>query len=222
MIPGLADILFSFYIGASQTRPSNLHVVQPSRGNDATIHDVTWHGYPFRFEIYYGLRITYSPPYHPWTRIALDYTHAKVYAESASVVPQDGIWHGSPLHDTAPMRERVQSFEITHGLNLLGINVMQQLTGPDATGLYVGGGPLLFFPHSENRVDGLPGGDGYEYGGLGFQALAGARGCIGARPLFSEVKYSHGTPSMTIAQGRARVRLDTIHELAGIDLRPCP
>jgi hypothetical protein len=76
-------------------------------------------------------------------------------------------------------------------------------------------------PHSENRVDGLAGGDGYEYGGAGFQVLAGVRGCAGRSPLFTEIKYSHGDPTVTIAQGHAQMRIDTIHELVGIEFRRC-
>jgi hypothetical protein len=221
MLPLLADITLSLYFGASQTRPSDLHVVQPARSNDATMRAVRWYGFPFRFEIYYGLRLTYTPPYHPWTRIALDYTHFKIYADGSQVTQQDGTWHGSRFTAAAPMQQRVQSFEMTHGLNMLGLSVLQQITGPAGAGMYAGGGPVIYLPHSENRVDGQAGGDGYEYGGSGFQVLAGVRGCLGTRPVFSELKYSRGTPAVTIAQGHAQTRVDAMHELAGTEFRGC-
>jgi hypothetical protein len=41
MLPFFGDIMLSFYIGASQTAPSDLRVVQQSRANDATVHSVT-------------------------------------------------------------------------------------------------------------------------------------------------------------------------------------
>lgn len=217
----LADIVLSFYLGASQTRPSDLHVVQQSRDNDATIHSVTWHGYSFRFEIYYGIRLTYIPPYHPWTRLTLDYTHFKVYAETDSAAVQDGIWHGQAFHEDVPMRERVQSIEITHGLNVLALNAIQQLSGPGGTGAYIGAGPVMFVPHAESRVDGQALTTGYEYGGSGFQILAGARGCAGAHPIFAEVKHTRGDPVVRIAEGKAQTVLDTIHELVGIDFHRC-
>lgn len=217
----LADIVLSFYLGGSQTRPSDLRVVQTARGNDATIHAVRWHGYPFRFEVYYGVRLTYTPPGHPWTRFALDYTHYKIYAETDNSAIQDGTWHGMPLTQNAPMRERVQSFEMTHGLNMLGISALQQLSGPPGSGIYAGGGPVVYLPHSESRVDGEPYGGRYEYAGSGFQALMGARGCAGNVPLFAEIKRDRGVPHVTIARGTAQTVVETVHELAGLDFRRC-
>lgn len=218
--PARADLAFSIYLGASQTRPSDLHVVQPERGNDATMRNAPWPGYSFRFEPYYGLRLSYAAPGHPWTRLALDYTHYKIYGRTEDVVAQVGTWHGAPLDEVAPMRKRVQSFEMTHGLNMLGLDVLQQVSGSQA-GFYVGGGPVIYVPHSENRVDGLPGGDRFDFGGFGFQAQAGARGCVGVRRLFAELKYNEGHPTVTIAQGNAQTSLQTVHELAGIDFGRC-
>jgi hypothetical protein len=220
-VPLLADITLSIYFGVSHTHASDLRVTQQARGNDATLHDVAWRDYPGRAPIYYGVRLTYSPPNHPWTRIAIDYTHLKIYAQTAEVVRQEGTWHGAPFSQLAPMQQRVQSFEITHGLNLLGIALLQNVSGPSQSGAYIGGGPVIYLPHSENRVDGVAGGDGYEYGGGGFEAVAGIRGCMGAEPLFAEAKFSHGTPYVSIAQGRARTRVDAVHVVAGIDVRRC-
>ena len=218
--PARSDIVFSIYLGASQTKPSDLRVVQDSRGNDATMHNVPWQGYPFRFEPYYGLRLTYNPPGHPWTRVAIDFTHYKIYGRTEDSVTQDGRWHGDALSDVGPMRERVQSFEMTHGLNMLGVSVLQNVT-PSIKGVYVGGGPVLYFPHSENRVDALPDGDRYNFGGFGFQLHAGARTCAGSRGIYGELKYNEGHPTVSIAQGYAQTTVQTIHELAGFDFGPC-
>lgn len=212
----LAAITLSLYFGASQTQASDLHVTQPARGNDATFHRVAWHGHALRAPIYYGVRLTYAPANHPQTQFALDYTHFKVYADTTQSVMQDGSWHGAAFAQTAPMQQRVQSFEITHGVNLLGIAVLQRVAGA-----YIGGGPVVYLPHSENRVDGVAGGDGYEYGGGGFEVVAGVRGCAGAEPLFSEVKYSHGAPKVSIAGGKAQTRIDALQEAAGIDFHRC-
>lgn len=219
-LPARADIALSFYLGASQTSPSDLHVKQPSRGNDATMHDVTWTGYPFRFEPYYGIRLGYNVPRHPWTRVVLDFTHYKIYGRTEFTAEQTGTWHGSPINTIAPILNSVQSFEITHGLNMLGVSVLQQLS-PSSNGVYVGGGPVIYVPHSENRVDGLVGGDRFNWGGFGFQAQAGVRGCLGDHRLFAEVKYNQGNPTVTIAQGQAQLKLRTVQELAGIEFGHC-
>jgi hypothetical protein len=224
MLPAsmLAAITLSFYFGASQTQPSDLHVTQTARGNDATFHRVAWHGYAFRAPMYYGVRLTYAPANHPQTQIALDYTHFKIYADTTQSVGQSGRWHGAAFTEAAALDQHVQSFEITHGVNLLGIAVLQRVSGSsEDAGAYVGGGPVIYLPHSENRVDGLPGGDGYRFGGGGFEVLGGIRGCINAQPFYAEVKYSHGVPSVPIAQGGAQTRVDAVHEIAGIDVRRC-
>jgi hypothetical protein len=217
----LAAITLSLYFGASQTQPSELHVVQSARGNDATFHRVAWHGYAFRAPIYYGVRLTYAPARNAQTQIALDYTHFKIYADTSQTVEQEGIWHGAAFTQTAPLDRRVQSFEITHGVNLLGIAVLQRVSGSGDAGAYIGGGPVIYLPHTENRVDGVAGGDGYRYGGGGFEVLGGIRGCIGPQPLYAEVKYSRGVPSVPVAQGNAQTRIDALHEIAGTDLRRC-
>jgi hypothetical protein len=222
VLPLLGDIVLSFYLGASQTAPSDLRVVQPARQNDATMHGVTWRGYPFRFEVYYGVRLTYTPPRYPFTSIALDFTHAKIYAETDAAVVQDGTWNGKALHDIAPMRERVQSFEMTHGMNMLGLSVLEQVAGKPGGGAYVGGGPVLYIPHTESRVDGAPLTSGYEYGGVGLQFAGGVRGCIGHRPLYSEMKYSRARPTVSIANGHAQTLVRTVHELAGMAFTRCP
>ena len=217
-----ADVSISFYFGASQTRPSDLHIVQSSLANDATMHQVPWPGYPFRFEPYYGLRLSYFAPGHPETRIALDFTHYKIYARTEDSVVQDGVWHGVPLQDDGPMRERVQSFELTHGLNMLGLSVLQQVSDSGSGGgVYVGGGPVLYVPHAESRVDGMAGGDRYSFGGFGFQTHVGVRGCAGAQPVFAEVKYNEGHPTVPIALGLAQTTLQTFHELVGTDFNRC-
>jgi hypothetical protein len=221
MLPALADIVLSFYIGASQTRPSPLHVVQPPRANDATMDRVTWYGYPFRFEIYYGIRLTYAPPNNPAMRFALDYTHMKVYADTDAVVTQTGTWHGTPLRASAPLRDRVQSIEMTHGLNMLGFSVLQRLAGSGSEAFYAGGGPVIFIPHTESRIDSAAFDSGYRYGGSGFQVLAGAQGCMRGHQVFAETKYANGAPIVRIAQGWAQTGLHAVHELAGVQFGHC-
>ena len=217
----LADIVLSFYLGGSQTRPSDLRVVQPARGNDATVHALRWYSYPLRFEVYYGIRLTYIPPGHPWTRVALDYTHYKIYADTSTNAVQDGTWHGAAFRQESPVRRRVQSFEMTHGLNMIGLSVLQQFWGSPGSGLYAGGGPVMYVPHAESRVDGQPFTGPYQYGGSGFQVQIGARGCAGSRPVFIELKRDRGAPKVSIAQGTAQTVVDTVHELGGVEFRGC-
>jgi hypothetical protein len=212
-------ITISLYIGASQTRPSDLHVTQPSLQNDATMHKVPWPGYPFRFEPYYGVRVSYAASRQSQTSIALDFTHYKIYARTEDIVAQDGTWHGGTIADHVAMSQRVQSIEMTHGLNMLGVSLMQRLS-VSQNGVYIGAGPVIYEPHTESRVDGHPF-SGYRFGGWGFQTHAGVRTCAGDQPLFAEIKYSQGHPVVPIAQGEATTTLQTVHELIGLDFNHC-
>lgn len=184
------------------------------------MHDVPWAAYPFRFEPYYGLRLSYNAPGQPETRIVFDFTHYKIYALTDQVVAQSGRWHGGPLQGASPMRESVQSFEVTDGLNVLGLSLLQSVSG-GTNGPYVGGGPVLYVPHSENRVDGIAGGDRYGFLTFGFQAQAGVRGCVSSHELFAEAKYNGRQLVMPIAQGTAQTTVRTTHELAGLGFGPC-
>ena len=217
----LGAITLTFYLGASQTLPSDFHVSQPAAGNELTVHKVPWQAFPFRFSPYYGVRLTYQPPGPARDAVVLDYTHFKVYADTDDLVRQTGTWHGTPLDETASMKNRVQSFEITHGANMIGLIFTERLAAGDEGG-YLGLGPSLMFPHSESRVDGKPGGNVLEFGGAGFQILGGAQQCVGVKRVRAELKYSNGPVTMTIADGRATTRLETVHELAGIDFGQCP
>lgn len=212
-----ARLAISIYLGGSQTAPSNLRVVQPSRGNDATLRRVPWLAYPFRFEPYYGIRLTWIPPGHAWARLALDYTHYKTYANTTNEVEQSGTWHGAPFQTTGPMNERVQSFEMTHGLNMAGLTIVHVFSAGD-NGVYAGIGPVIYVPHSENTVDGSRVNAHFNFGGFGFQVVGGASTCIGNSQVFVELKYNDGHPQVSIADGYAQTPVHTVHELAGVTL----
>ena len=216
----LAGVAISFYLGASQTARSDLRVVQSSRGNDATLHSAPWPGYPFRFEPYYGVRLTYTPPGHPSERVVLDYTHYKTYARTEDSVEQSGTWHGTAFQTTGPMNERVQSFEMTHGLNMIGVTYVHVFAA-GGNGVYAGVGPVMYVPHTESTVDGLRANARFDFAGLGFQTVGGVSTCVGNRQVFFELKYNSGHPQVSIADGYAQTTLHTIHELAGFTFGPC-
>lgn len=63
--------------------------------------------------------------------------------------------------------------------------------------------------------------DDARHGGVGFQYAGGLRGCIDRRPVYSEIKYSRGTPAVSITQGHADTVARTVHELAGMGFTRC-
>ena len=219
-IATVSAITLTFYLGASQAAPSDLRVRQSDAGNDAVMHEVPWQAFPFRFSPYYGIRLTYEPPGSSRLALMLDYTHFKVYAPTNDDVRQTGQWHGAPIDETAPMKSRVQSFEITHGANMLGLTATERFSAATG-GVYAGVGPVLMVPHSESRVDGKPGGNVLEFGGAGWQVAGGAQQCVGVKRVRAELKYSDSGARTTIADGYATTNLRTVHELAGFDFGHC-
>jgi hypothetical protein len=185
-------------IGLSFTRPSDLAIDQPASGNHAVFHNVRWAGQSFVSPLYYVVRIGKGD-------VALDFTHYKIVAETHESVPVSGTWHGAPVDETAPLGERVQNIDVSHGVNsfaLIGI-----AHDPYKRGLYVGFGPVFaFMPHSESTVDGQVGQWGYAYGGRGFEVLAGD----GFPAPSAEVKYDQGALHVGIAGGTASMNVSTI------------
>ena len=183
-------------IGLSFTRPSNLTIDQPSNGNHAVFHNVRWAGQSFTSPLYYVVRIGKGG-------VQLDYTHFKIVAEADERVPVSGTWRGLPVDETAPLGERVQHFEVTHGVNSFALLALAH--DPARRGAYVGVGPVIFVPHAESIVDGRRGDWGYGYGGRGFEVLAGA----GMPAPFADVKYIAGSIRVGIADGTAKTTLST-------------
>lgn len=85
------EVRLSIYFGASNTRASDLRIVQPSRGNDAVFRKVRWLGYSFRFSPYYGVRLSYFARDAARTGLSLDYTHYKVYGQTMDTLKQKGL-----------------------------------------------------------------------------------------------------------------------------------
>jgi hypothetical protein len=102
------------------------------------------------------------------------------------------------------MGNRVQHFEISHGVNSIGIIGLAH--DPNRRGLYIGAGPVIFLPHAENTVDGAVAEWGYRYGGNGFVAMVGD----GIPAPWAEVKYAAGNLNVGIANGTASTYLSTV------------
>jgi hypothetical protein len=183
-------------IGISFTRPSALTIDQPALKNHATFHNVRWAGQAFVSPLYYVVRIGKGD-------IALNFTHFKMIAEVDESIPVTGEWHGGPVDETAPMGDRVQHLEISHGVNSFGL--IGLFKDPYHRGLYFGGGPVIFMPHAESTVDGNVAQWGYANGGGGFEALAG----WGMPAPFADVNYLAGSVHVGVANGTASTNVST-------------
>jgi hypothetical protein len=200
-MPSSWSIAIAF--GLSFTQPSNLTIDQPANGNHAVFHNVRWAGQSLVPSPYYVVRFGKGD-------LQVDYTHYKIIAEAQERLPVDGTWHGQPVDETAPLADRVQYFEVSHGVNSVGLIVIAH--DPTRRGPYVGAGPVIFLPHAESTVDGQDIERDYAYGGRGFEVLAGA----GIPAPFADVKYTAGTLRVGVANGTAETRLST----AAISIAP--
>jgi hypothetical protein len=184
-------------VGLSFTRPSDLRIEQPGAGNRAVFHDVRWAGQSFVSPLYYVVRAGFGD-------VQVDFTHYKVIAETNERILVTGVWHGNSIDETAPLGERVQHFEVSHGVNALAVVAIAH--DPFRRGAYAGVGPLVFLPHVEGTVDGRPVRWGYGFGGTGFEMLAG----VGIPAPWAEAKYDEGSLRVGLEGGTASTRLSTL------------
>ncbi len=185
-------------IGLSFTKPSDVTIDMPGEKNHVTLRDVHWSGQPFVSPLYYVVRLGYGDA-------AIDFTHYKILAAVHKDVHEDGTWHSEPVDDDVPLDQRVQHFEVSHGVNSLGLVAIAH--DPSKRGLYIGGGPVIYLPHAETSVDGKDAQWGYAFGGSGFEVFGGD----GIPAPWAELKNDVGHITIKIADGTASLPLNTLH-----------
>jgi lipid A oxidase len=155
--PAHAEFQLQAYGGANSNLDSKVKTRQGAVNDSRTI---SWDGKSLSMPPYWGVRGTYwFDRQSPWG-IALDYTHAKAYA--------DLNFATDPTYS---------HLEFTDGINIYTVNAMyrfQNKTSP--WGFYVGGGPGISVPSVEVSLKAAPTQTTKEYqlGGFAAQVLAGA------------------------------------------------
>lgn len=149
-----AEMAISVYGGVQGATDSDVDVT----GVGAQEFDASWDGESFAMPPYYGIRGTWwmEELGKPNLGLALDFSHAKVYADSDTLTAS-GFTH----------------FEFTDGLNLLTLNALYRmpLEGTKLTP-YVGAGVGVNIPHVEvTRASGST--SEFQLGGATLQAQAG-------------------------------------------------
>lgn len=220
----LAETTGSFYLGTSHTSNSDVRIRQPSSGSDATFHSVSWDSESFKNPFYYGIRVNHFFTERPNWGVGFDFTHDKVYARTGQVVHVDGTWNATPVNEDAPMSQRVQSFSISHGVNILALNVyyrwMLQTSQAFPRGRwqpYAGAGPTYYLLHPENTVNGQRNDESFQGAGFGYQLLGGLQyGITQTVGAFIEVKRNSAKVEVdTASGGRGETKLQSLQLLAG-------
>jgi lipid A oxidase len=223
-----AEFVLDFFTGSSDTASADVKVRQRAAGNDFTVKDLSFDGKSFEDPPYYGARVAYFFEDLPWLGVGVEFFHFKLFGETGESRPITGTRGGAPINVTAPVDSVVQSFNISHGVNYLTLDVIARYgffhDADDFPGgrlqLYLGGGLGPVIAHAETRIDNVSAEPGYEVGGLGVQGFAGVRFMLFKYVgLFVEGKITHSNLTVGVARGgEAEVDETTLHVVGGLTI----
>jgi opacity protein-like surface antigen len=219
--PARAEVLVEVFAGKSFTRPSDLVLRQAGRGTDVAFRGVRFDDQSLRSPPYYGYRATYFPRERSALGAGLEFVHFKAIARTAASYRAQGTLNGRPVDGDARLADTVQSFEVSHGMNLLTFNLQARPPSRGAAWPYAGAGIGVSIPHAESEVEGQSGPNRYALGSHpAFQAFAGVRGSPWKDLIvFGEYKYSDARLNAPVAGGTASVRFATHHAIIGTGVR---
>jgi hypothetical protein len=218
-----AEWVLAVYTGTSWTHSSDLRISQPGSGSNAEFHGVRWESKPFASAPYYGVRVSYFPE-SSCLGANIDFTHYKMYAETDRVTSVRGTWNGLPIDTSVPMSALVQTFEISHGVNLTSLNVEyrrpfdQNSEFTRRWSMHAGAGVAVYLPHAEGSINGISSAGNYQRAGEGYQLFAGAEFRLMTRlGVFFDTKFDDGELDFNLAPAaRVQTRTRTVHALAGL------
>jgi hypothetical protein len=211
------------YLGTVGTLRSVLTVSQPELGNRLRFDPVAFRSRSFDNPLYYGVRGGYFIARMPWLGVEGEFIHMKVYADPTQKVHASGVWLGSPINRELPLGEIVQQYSLSHGANLILVNVVSRYlvkrapTSPAGRLLLTGRfgiGPTL--PHTESIIDGRRQ-EQYQLGRVGWQLSGGVelhlwRGLYG----WSEYKFTRTQQRGKVFLGEATSLLRSHHGVFGL------
>lgn len=211
-----------FCLGKASIRKSDLHIVQPSMGNNLTLSYVAFSDRSFQSPLYYIVRFGRSIPSLPFLRFEAEFIHAKAYSNVEQQVRAKGTWHGERVDRSMAVGEVIEAFSLSHGLNFIFLNIVGQFDlFKDSKNVIVFGrlglGPMLL--HTESTVEGRSK-EHFEWDGPAFQVSAGIEFRVSGRLRgIIEYKYSRAwLGSLNLAVGHARTTFETHHFVFGLGI----
>jgi hypothetical protein len=154
-----SEVSLALYSGKSVPDQSDLHLQQGS--TDLTFKNVHWSDRSFQNPVYYGARVSYWFDEQPQSGMALDFTHAKIYLAEEDRVKVRGVRNGQAVSGTEPIADSINSFSLSHGLNMLTVNALYRWFSnrsqslPGQTHFYSGLGAGISIPHVEADINGV-------------------------------------------------------------------
>jgi hypothetical protein len=182
--PASASPRREFYISwgynADLFRPTDLHIAQPSIGNDFVLHDVRSHddkGWTDLFDnspttVQYSARIGYFFNAKQDLAVELSFEHVRFLVTQDQTVRMSGTLNHAAVDQTVALTEDVLRYKLNNGANFLLVNLVKRLpllkqTGaPGSLSVLLKGGAGFGFPHPTNFVFNQANAPGFQFGGF--------------------------------------------------------
>jgi len=216
-----AQLAVSLYGGFAHTVDTDVGLVQAG-GTDLTLGGAAWTSESLVSPPYYGLRLSYWFGGAAHWGLAVDFTHAKMYAQLDKTVSVSGNRGGVPVNSTERLADTFDALSFSHGHNLLTLNGMYRWFPRgerDATFLgrlqvYGGLGLGIAIPHVETDIDGVVTGE-YQLSGPALEALGGLTvGVVRHVSLFGEYQLNYARLEAGLTDGGSLVVKPWTHQLA--------
>lgn len=208
------------YIGGAHTLNSGLTIRQPALGTDVQFHDISYRGESFQPPLYYGVRAGYIFG-RKWG-VEAEFTHLKVFVNVDRTAKITGTLNGTPIDVREAINAIVQSFSISHGVNLLLANAIfrhelwhsnEERAARAYLNLRVGAGTTI--PHAESTVQGRAD-EHYQAGSPAIQVAGNIELRIWKRWYWvAEYKFTRIREQVDISSGTAKSLLETHHVVTG-------
>jgi hypothetical protein len=223
-----AENVFYTFGGQAVPRSHDLEIQQPMLGNYMTFKDVTYRDESFRGPMYYGFRYSHFFNDHPHWGLELEFFHPKAIANTDETVDAYGKWHGKKVDGEVRLDDYVQSWEVSHGYNMLLGNAAYRYgffkndRNPNGRLMLVArGGMGVTILHPESIVDDqeyyFENGH-FEFNNIAFQISPGIEvNLYKGLNLFAEYKYTYTEiKESSIKYGDSSTVLETDHVAVGL------
>jgi hypothetical protein len=219
------EVVFSGYGGKAFTNDNDLDV--QSGSTNVRLHDVSWDDYATRDAPYYGFRLGYWFGKTARWGTAIDYTHFKMALKTDRIVRVTGERNGLPVNQREPVRNTIQRFDMSNGVNSLTLNVMHRwfLKGQRDTSLlgrvqpYIGAGGGVIIPFVRADLNGSRTRE-YQIGGPTAQAFVGLNiDLISHISIFTEGQFSFIKADLDLnGGGHLETEAFTSHSIFGLSV----
>jgi lipid A oxidase len=213
-----ANLRLSAYGGVAETLDTDVEFEQDG-GTALTLNDISWDNESFQSPIYYGLRLSYWFDRAPSWGLGLDFTHAKMIADTDQIVTVNGTRAGMSVAGRERLGETFSNLQLSHGHNLLTLNALYRLFPVDRFETYIGLGIGAAIPHVETEINGI-GTSEYQLAGAAAQGLLGVNvGLVKHLSAFIEYKLSYADIDADL-QGGSSLHVEpwTNHFILGLSL----